>query len=414
MITGLYTIFTAELFLGGGGRLLSFGPITARMILFALCLLAWTLIIIKTKKIDYSGHRLAACLVSLFALSHFPAIINGVFQGYDPNIIFTEFQQALFWLSAPFFAYVLRDISMVERTARLIQKAGVTLAILYLIIVTLLTTNVIDTTLFYSIANATTEFKFRTETLFFYKGFLYLGIALVFFVSLRNKNWKKWTFLLLMALSLTLTRGFLISTFIALALLTVMHHRSKFTFFAFAIATSISVFLFFYLTETNSDIAGNRLISNSQRIEDISFVLSNADAFTLVLGEGYGSLINDRIGNENSFLWALWKLGFIGLIFWLLPFAICSYYFLKIRRVSRNNLAAGFYFGVILLYIQTATNPYINNPIGLSYLIIAIFSLRTIAFGRLSGKPTVRKIDCDSLCKPAPDMERGLSNPIST
>jgi hypothetical protein len=35
-------------------------------------------------------------------------------------------------------------------------------------------------------------------------------------------------------------------------------------------------------------------------------------------------------------------------------------------------------FGTVLVYLQTATNPYLNNPIGLSYVILSIFSLRAL------------------------------------
>jgi hypothetical protein len=34
---------------------------------------------------------------------------------------------------------------------------------------------------------------------------------------------------------------------------------------------------------------------------------------------------------------------------------------------------------VILVYVQTLTNPYLNNPIGLSFVMVAIFSLKTLS-----------------------------------
>lgn len=139
-----------------------------------------------------------------------------------------------------------------------------------------------------------------------------------------------------------------------------------------------SVLVFGYLPSLDDSLEANRLDSSNQRLEDMSFILSNIDLSTLLFGQGFGSLINDRQNIENTFLWALWKLGVFGVLFWFVPLLVCSFYYYKIRSTVKSKVAAAYYFGVVLIYLQTATNPYLNNPIGLSYVIISIFTLRTL------------------------------------
>ena len=43
------------------------------------------------------------------------------------------------------------------------------------------------------------------------------------------------------------------------------------------------------------------------------------------------------------------------------------------------RLASAYFFGTVMLYILTAFNPFINNSIGLMYLLCAIFSLRRLS-----------------------------------
>ena len=102
----------------------------------------------------------------------------------------------------------------------------------------------------------------------------------------------------------------------------------------------------------------------------------------MVFGEGLGSEIDGRLNIENTFLWALWKLGVFGVLFWLVPLFLCIKYYIRIGRNDPGfNLASAYMFSTLLVYIQTMTNPYLNNPIGLSFVLISIFSLRTISKG---------------------------------
>lgn len=372
----LYLLFVIELFIGGGGRLFSFGSVTARMIIFSLCLVAHG--ILSLTKGRQPGLKIALILVGLFFLTHLHAVGLGLLNGQKIEFIISEFQKALFWLCAPFIAHILKKPVMVERTAAILQKCSIFLSASYLLLILLILVGVVNPILLYEVASESGEFFFRTDSLFFYKGFIYIAIGMLFFVALQGKRWQFWSLFLCLALVLTLTRGFLFAASIAIVLMITSQRRWRLLFLVVSCVVVASVFVFVYFPSTDSLLEANRLNSSNQRLEDMSFIFTNIDPLILLFGDGYGSLINGRLEIENTYLFLLWKLGIFGLLFWLIPLAVCTFYYLKIREVARSNLAAAYYFGVILIYIQTATNPYLDNPIGLSYVIISIFSLRTI------------------------------------
>jgi hypothetical protein len=120
--------------------------------------------------------------------------------------------------------------------------------------------------------------------------------------------------------------------------------------------------------------------SNNQRIVDTTYIADNVSPVTFLIGEGLGALINDRPSIENTFLSVFWKNGLLGVIFWLSPLMVCTHFFRKVRGAEASHrLANSYYFGTLLVYVQTMTNPYLNNPIGLSFVMLAMFSLQTLA-----------------------------------
>lgn len=382
MKEALFTVTVLELFVGGGGRLLEVGPVTVRMILFAACLCVSVMVLARRKRGD-SAVVLALCMVVAYLLVHLSALFIGGMKGNALGIMMTEMQQSLYWLVAPFLALMLRSHDMVYRVELVIRVAGVALAFAYLGVVAALALGAIGYSQLYITLSATGEFAFRNENFFFYKGFLYLGIAAIFFLAIPRRSSILWGTLVIVALALTLTRGFVLSTSIAALLMLIVQRRWRFLGVALAVIAVVAFFLWGYMPSKDESLAANREVSNSQRIEDFAFIVSNTKSGTIFFGEGFGTLINERLNVENTFIWAFWRLGLAGVLFWLLPLVLCLSYF---GRISRHNpdfrLACAFMFSTVLVYVQTLTNPYLNNPIGLSYVIVAIFSLRTISRAR--------------------------------
>lgn len=378
MIESLFTVTLLELFIGGGGRLLDFGPVTVRMILFLPCLAIGYMAVLARRRLT-GGQALALALAGGFLLTHLPAMFVGAVKSADIGDMFREFQQSLYWIGAPFFALALDSERMVLRAASLVRIAGVVLAVGYIGVLVGAVLGEVDIFSLYLRVNESGEFIGRGEGMFFYKGFLYLGVAVVFLVALRGRYWFVLSLLVGSALVLTLTRGFLLSTTVAILLLLAVQGRTAALLTGLILSAIVAFGALVYAPSMNEGLAASRDESNNQRVVDTRYIAEHVSAETFLWGEGFGTPINDRSAIENSFLLVFWKLGLIGLAFWILPLVLCSYYFAHVPRGAEHPLACAFFFGVVLIYVQTITNPYLTNPIGLSFVMVALFSLRTLA-----------------------------------
>jgi hypothetical protein len=378
MMRALFTISLVELFMGGGGRLIAAGPVSLRMVLFALCLCA-TLVAFLFPRRRSEGVLLAMGLILVYLIIHVGALLVGAIYSGDTSKMFIEFQQSLYWLAAPFFALMVQSEEDVRKGARLVLYCGTALALIYICILIGLLTGIIHLVLLRNLLGETGEFQFRSGEFFIYKGFLYLGIAIVFLVALRVRFWIPLLLLVSAALILTFTRGFLVSTSVAVLLMLFAQRRWRAAVPALILVATGVFVVWIYLPSTDDTVGGHYETSSNQRLEDMGYIASNISPKTFLVGEGYASLINNRYAIENTFLWALWKLGTVGVLFWLLPIALCLHYYLKIPNRESNEIASAFLFGVVLVYVQTGTNPFLNNPIGLSYTLLAMFSLRLLS-----------------------------------
>lgn len=379
MIRTLYTITALELFLGGGGRLLEFGPVTFRMILFALCFFV-SIGLLVHRVYDDGAVFLALGLATAYMLIHGLGFLHGIIKGADMPDLINDAQPSLYWLLAPFFAISLSSVAMVRYTSKLVCTAGVLLAVIYLMIVFGLFVGLLDFNHIYDRFDPTGEIFFRGEKFFFYKGFLYLAISSVFLILAKSRLSGFAFILVIVALTLTLTRGFVVSAAAAIIFMLFGLRRWRSLAVATVLACIAAFFVWVYLPDMTTGFSDQREMSNNIRLDDLYFISQNATPATLLVGEGFGSYINERLNIENSFLWIWWKLGLIGLIFWLSPLLMAVHYYRRMEESDPDHyLACALFYSIFLVYIQTASNPFLNNPIGLSFVLIALFSLRTLA-----------------------------------
>lgn len=378
MLALLFSVTLLELFLGGGGRWTAVGPVSLRMVLFGLCLVVGWLSVLFPKR-RYDGLPLALGLVGAYLVIHLSGLIAGATKGTDLPVMFTELQQSLYWLAAPFFACTLASSAYIQRTARLVQQAGILLAFGNIAVISCLVSGLLSVETFLSLLPENGEVASRGGGLLFYKGDLYLAIALVFLVSLRGRHWRLTALVISAVLIATLTRGFIVSTSLAILILFALQRRKVGFLIGMLLVAIAAALVWLYLPTLNEGLSSSRAMSNEQRLDDMDFLWSNTSLKGVLFGEGLGSPIDERMNIENTFLWAFWKLGIAGLAFWLAPLVLCMAYFSEILNGRENRLACAFLCGTILVYAQTLTNPYLNNPIGLSFVMLSLFSLRTIA-----------------------------------
>jgi hypothetical protein len=382
MIDLLFPIVLSEAVLGGGGRTFAIGPISLRMVLFAVSVVTWiTIMLASTRRRD--GVGLATLLIAAFVAGLTPGLLVDVERGTNLTTMGAELQPLLFWLIAPLFAMALHDVAAVRKAANILMYGGVAVGAVTLLIMLGLQLGVVNFGRFYAWASDTNELFFRTRTSFFYKGHFYVGIGFIFCLVLLPRWWKTMFAIAALSIGLSLTRGLYLAIVIATVLSFVSARRS-FAVIAIGLA-GIAVAVFYGDALLNLLYDPSRLISSQTRSRDFTYFMVTFDYDTLLFGDGTGVLLNGRHSIENSYIWAMWRFGIGGLLFWLTPLILSTRYFLSIRRDSEvHQLASAFFFGMIMLYVLTFTNPFINNSIGMAYALCTIFALRRLSLSAIS------------------------------
>jgi hypothetical protein len=377
MIETIFSIVMAELVLGGGGRTFSIGSLSLRMLLFG-AMIAATLVgaISSARKRD--GFATANLLVLAFFASLIPGLLVDAAWGTPARIVLAGIQPILFWLTAPFFTLALQDVKTIRRGGTIITYGGVAVAVVTTILTIGLYVGFVGFGSLYVWANQTEEMFFRGTTNFFYKGHFFVGISLIFCVIMAPRWWRIMVLVLIASLALSLTRGLFVAVAIALALSFVSQRRHIYIIAALIVSVIVAAFYGHFVLDILFD--PTRVTSSQTRSRDISYFIMTFDYDTLLFGDGLGSLLNGRSSVENSYLWVIWRFGILGLIFTLVPLFMSISYYFKVPRSGENyKLASAFFFGIVMLYILTAFNPFINNSIGLMYLFCALFSLRRLS-----------------------------------
>jgi len=381
---------TLELFMGGGGRLLEIGPGTVRMILFSLAIM-WAIylsFIPNSTKSPETRHDFVFPFVLFYLCVHTYGLLLGAINGSDLGVMLNELQQSLYFLSFPFFAHVFTRDKAIWDAIQILKISALSMSVLYILAIIALLIGYLDPVETYQVLNNTGEFMFRTEQLFFYKGFIYFGIALVFFLNdyIDTRKIKLAAALIFLALLLTMTRGFILSLIIASFILVVLRGKIKTTFWVSIISLVAVLVVFVFVPESNEALQSSRLASNDVRLSDYAFYYEHF-GMESIFGYGFGSVLNERSNVENSFFWALWKLGIPGLLFWITPIVLSIFWYLVIPRHSLyKGVAAAYLASTIFVAIQSLSNPYINNPIGISWVMISMLSLHYISIMNSSAR----------------------------
>lgn len=378
MIETIFIFMLSEIVLGGGGRTFSIGAVSLRMLLFAVGVIASLFAMLRSTQ-PRNGLGTAGLLLWAFVASLLPGLLVDANNGTPLQTIGPAIQPLLFWLLAPFFALALQERRMVVKSANIIIYGGCAVAVITSLLMVGLSTGFVDFATLYIWSDRTEELYFRGTENFFYKGHFFVSVSLIFCLVLRPRWWRTLSLLLLLSLVLSLTRSLFLATGVALVLSFVSQKR-QFAFILSACAGAV-VFFFYGQVVLDSLFDPTRAESYQTRSRDFAYFLAAFDYNTLILGEGTGALLGGRAQIENSYLWVVWRFGIAGLAYTLLPLFLCLYYFRKMPSESEDRgIASAFFFGAVMLYIVTAINPFINNSIGITYLLVAVFSLR-----RMSG-----------------------------
>ena len=367
-----FILMLIELVIGGGGRFFEIGPITLRMVFYFLAIpLSFVCIFLKQRV-----NQNMVYWVLFFAVTLVLGIVVGVLNGNPPDLIIEDVKPILFFLVLPFFSTVIQENKDVDIVIRIIKMSSLFLGIAYILIVIFLFLGIINLVWFYAYVSTFGEIFFRGEGLFFYKGFLYLCVGFFFFMVGSGKYNKLGAFILLIAIILTLTRGFILMTLIVTIFYFLFIYRNKVISLIVFLSLVIGFFaaLPFYL-----ESIGDKAESDMVRIYTLDEIVEKTNPFNFFIGDGFGKGVPIRpVHMEVSYMEIFSKQGALGILFWLLLLIYITYkYFSIYKDKERLNYMAPFYLSVLFVYMQSLTNPFINNPIGMSMVLISLSVLET-------------------------------------
>lgn len=384
----VFALLVTELIIGGGGRLFVMGPVTMRMVLFAV---AMSLTILCIKK----GRRLPAPLSTfllVFLGSLAVALTIGIISGAPLNLWFEDIKPLLYVLILPFFFFVFEDNDYEQFVSKIIITAALAMSFVFFLVLFAIHVGLIPFLSFYDSVIGSQEFFFRAETTFFYKGFIYLCIGLLFLYFTRPKQWILLSTILAIAIVLTFTRGFIFAlagTSLLYAILNRKYYQAVGSVLVMAATLIIAKPVIYTVSETlhtvkamdasipKEKLLGNRDESDQGRLLEAKQVVKAITPTSFFVGHGFGNGVASRpVHMEVSYLEIFHKQGIVGLAVWLYLFFLL----IKFYQHSRGNrYSVAYFYSATFLFIQSLTNQFINNPIGLSFILLSLVILHKIS-----------------------------------
>ncbi len=431
----LLSVFFIELFVGGGGRLIDFGFVSIRQVLFILLILTFIFRIFKERAIFNKGINTffwmtpitigIYLLIAWFVMSG----LIGAVKGHSIGAIVTDFFRVSFFVVYfPLAYYISRERFSIQRIITILKYSALAVAI-FTITISLLGKTVYSGDNFkpyYDFLNVVMhhDLFFRPSNSVFYKSHFYVLVGLIIALNdLLNKEYSKLNIALvlfgLISVLWSETRGFLLAFMLSLILIIVLDVKvivdpikglvskilklfnSKLFLKKFAILLVVIVSVpFLYKNMTLERFAEttveqtqneNQLQTQSEdmraepEVNDISvnarmkFILASKDILVkpvnLIFGTGYGTEIAGRVdGIEMSFLDILVEQGLIGLALWGYLFLMIYYnYFVSHKRGKKfTSLDISLMASFMGVLLLTNINPFINNPIGICFFLVLL------------------------------------------
>lgn len=360
-----------ELFLMGSGQDLNVvGSLTLRMLNFVVAVAISIYLFVRSDEFPkvILGFILADVISMVIAF-----MLAYIFDS-EPDYLMVDFKPLTYFYIVLFFYYMMTSELMVKRVLDILLLCVKIMTVLYLIYMTV--TDVLGIInmhgYYYQTVDDSGSFMFRgVGSSLFYKGFVYLPIgALGFF---RRKQYV-WMALTILAVYFTYTRGL----YILLAFGLLAYYLKTHEVNIYKIVGLMLVFLLLYevaevleIFNFDESYLENREESDSVRLITMEQVFDRITWWSLLIGHGFGQGVPERAAHmEISYLDIFHHQGLLGLAFWIaLLIAILKYGNSVVEKYREE--AAFFMTAAMMIYLQSCFNPYINNSIGMSIVLLA-------------------------------------------
>jgi hypothetical protein len=369
----VYLVFILlELFLLGSGQLIKYHSLTLRMVNFVLLTL-FCLLLFRKRKIKAEYMMMLYVFLGSITLSS----VIGYFNGASLAPIFNDVKPLLFFIYLIPFSFLIKTNADLKRVISIIKISAIILAVLYFIYIIVFQ--------FYPLVifvvtplEMVGELFFRgSGGFFFYKGFFFIMVS-IFLITKQSKIDKLILSILLVAILFTLTRGFYLALILPYLIVGMMN-----LYYSGRIKLSNMILLVLFLLifglslPSILNFIGNKSLSDAIRIDFINKVNDNITPLSMIFGHGFGVAAGvNRVHLEISYYEILHKQGIVGLVVYFIPLIYC---FNKLIKDSVSKLDQRFFLAVLSVYIISFTNPFINNPLGLSIIVISMIAMDIIS-----------------------------------
>ena len=360
-----------EVFLMGSGQDIHVtGFLTLRMVNFIVAMF------ISLRFLILSGEfpKGILMIVIAFTLPLVLSLLTANIVDSDMSLVFDDIKPILYFYMIFFYYYVSSSEKIIQRAFDILLLAAKIMAVLYLIYVLLTDVfHIIPYAVAYQTLDAMNSFMFRgIGSAVYYKGFVFLPIAAVGFF--REKKYV-WLILTSLAIYFSFTRGlYLLLLFGILCFYFRTRHID-----IVKIVTLVLVGLLLYVAAEQFGIFSfeqsfmdNREESDYTRVAIINQVYDAITWWSAIIGHGFGYGIAERSSYmEISYLDIFHKQGIFGLTVWLMLLA--SVVYLGKSASKKYKETADFWVtAVLMVYLQSFFNPYINNPMGLTVILMGL------------------------------------------
>ena len=376
LIKVFFSILLLELFLLGSGQILSWNGISLRMFLYSLTMFTSFLFLIIGIKLAKQVSVFVLLFISMITFS----TLIGAIAGSTLSAILFNLKPLLYALMIIPFSLFINNIETIVYIEKLIKFSSLLMGISLLMLLFLLYIGYFEFNTIYVFLSADgTDFMMNDGEIvrLFYKGFLYLNIAFIFYIYSNNRYKFLILFLLFLSILLTFTRGFLLAMVLSFIFISILEFKKKKTFSVLVgILICVAILLPFY-----TNIIGEKDASDSIRILQIEEVFNAITVTSFFIGHGFGIGVPIRPdGMEITFLEIFHKQGILGLFLWIGFLFYMIFNYLNIRNLTYKKIFKPFLVSTFFVYFQSLTNPYLNNPIGMSMVLLTFSVLIFIMY----------------------------------
>jgi hypothetical protein len=383
----LYYLIIVDLLLSGVGRIIVLGPLTGRTILFVFATISW---LIPSFMHGFKFSKKPFLLITAFL---FYLILNILVVGDAAISIKIDFFLRYAFLLMVFYFenyYNNRNINIeiikikkLFKNLTLLFAAFSILLWIYVLIIGLPAYNTVELGFFRPYAYGRLDFIGGRIPRIFMKTSVFIPIGMFFFIDDYFREGKKTELigilLHVIALITTFTTGFWLFSVVCVAVIFIkrgsLNIKRIITFILGIVVLIIANLKLDFIGILESKYSGNYTSDNRLvQVKGLFREFLGKPLFGYGFGHKVAIVYNGKVRETDGFEIAYGELlvdtGIIGIALFLICIAYCL--FKMFKQAKHNEEMFIFAMGIVFICLQSLTNPYINNSIGLTYLGLCV------------------------------------------